>query len=201
MPDPDKRTAAHYARQYLALLPEGPFWEGFRQPDGRNRRLIDAKAEGMARVDGRGLDLVRDLNPLTAFETLAARETEAGLPHACAGLPETIAARVDALVAQWSARGGQSRQYYINVAAALGYVITITEYGARQHGRADYGGTYGGPDWWFVWQVDAALYNYRAREFGRAAHGEPYASWGNAVLECVLERLKPAHTLIIFSYT
>lgn len=201
MPDLNKRTGEHYQTQLQALLPEGPFWQGFRDPDARGRQLINAKAEGMASVDARSVDLMRDLNPLRAFETLAAREAEANLPHSCVELPDTIAARVDMLVAQWSARGGQSRQYYIDVAANLGYAITITEFGARQHTRSNHGTTYGGDDWWFVWQVNASLINYRARLHGRSGHGEPYATWGNTVLECVLGRLSPAHTKLLFSYT
>jgi uncharacterized protein YmfQ (DUF2313 family) len=30
---------------------------------------------------------------------------------------------------------------------------------------------------------------------------EPIASWGNALLECVIKRLKPAHTSVIFGYS
>jgi uncharacterized protein YmfQ (DUF2313 family) len=30
---------------------------------------------------------------------------------------------------------------------------------------------------------------------------DPLAAWGNTLLECVMRRLKPAHTTLLFSYT
>lgn len=30
---------------------------------------------------------------------------------------------------------------------------------------------------------------------------DPIAAWGNALLECVIKRLKPAQTTVLFSYT
>ena len=30
--------------------------------------------------------------------------------------------------------------------------------------------------------------------------GEPLRSWGNNLLECTMERIKPAHTVLIFAY-
>lgn len=35
---------------------------------------------------------------------------------------------------------------------------------------------------------------------GVSAAGEPLATWGNAVLECELQALTPAHTVLQFHY-
>ncbi|CAI8693461.1 hypothetical protein EMIT0111MI5_10837 [Burkholderia sp. IT-111MI5] len=35
---------------------------------------------------------------------------------------------------------------------------------------------------------------------GAMAAGDPLTSWGNAVLECELKSIMPAHTILIFAY-
>ncbi len=64
----------------------------------------------------------------------------------------------------------------------------------------DYGTEYAGPEWNWVWQVDAALNNDVERSQGEP-FGEYYRQWGNQRLECVLTRLVHAHRRLIFSYS
>jgi uncharacterized protein YmfQ (DUF2313 family) len=55
--------------------------------------------------------------------------------------------------------------------------------------------------WRWVWAVNAPLNTVTYFRPGVSAAGEALASWGNAVLECEVQKLAPAHTLPIFIYS
>ena len=55
-----------------------------------------------------------------------------GLPDDCSiGEVDTIAKRRAAVVSKFISTGGQSRTYFIGIARAIGYNITIKEYRGR----------------------------------------------------------------------
>ena len=58
---------------------------------------------------------------------------------------------------------------------------------------------YGKP-WAHTWRV--TVHGLRVRYFrtGVSVMGERLVRWDNTVLECVLEALKPAHTVLQFAY-
>ena len=60
-----------------------------------------------------------------------------------------------ALVARIAAQGGQSSAYYIQVALALGYTITITEFQTAQFGVSTFGLPFYSNAWANAWQVNA----------------------------------------------
>jgi len=195
------RTQDEFADALTALLPEGPFWQGFRDRDGRGRTLLLAKARLPADVDQRAADLVREANPLGAAEMLAAREREAGLPDECSALyATTLQERRAALAARWRARGGQSKPFYVALAASLGYPITITEFRPFRVGQNACGDPLCDEEWTFVWRVNAPETTIRYFRTGASTTGEPLRKWGNELLECAIGRVKPAHTLVQFGY-
>jgi uncharacterized protein YmfQ (DUF2313 family) len=63
------------------------------------------------------------------------------------------------------------------------------------------GGSYGGNDWEFVWYVHSPLNSVDYRYYGSSVYGEPYATWQNAVLECVMRQHDQAHTQVLFVYS
>jgi uncharacterized protein YmfQ (DUF2313 family) len=113
--------------------------------------------------------------------------------------PLTMQERSAALVSKLVTLGGQSPAYFIGLAAALGYAITITEFHAHtvcddvNHPLYDLA-------WNFAWQVNGALATISQLSVTDPV-GDPLASWGNVLLECVLTRLKPAHTIVLFNRT
>lgn len=189
-------TAEHYLNQLQALLPPGKAWT--REPDADLTKLLRGLAEEFARVDRRAEDLIEEADPRTCYELLPDWEEFASLPDACHGQAVSIEERRAALVARLTARGGQSRPFFIALAAALGYQIGITEYSPFQAGSTA-GDRLTNGDWVFAWQVDAAESTVRSFVAGSAA-GEPLASWGNELLECAINKLKPAHTHVLFAY-
>ncbi len=194
-------TATDYLAQLQALLPQGPAWP--RDAEAELTRLLTAWADELARVDGRAADLVEEADPRTTAELLADWERVAGLPDACvealAGT-QTTAQRRAALVAKLTTIGGQSAAYYIALAASLGYAITVTEFAPFQAGHSAAGDPITNDEWVYVWQVNAPEESIVVFAAGRSCAGEPLRGWGNELLECVITRLKPAHTHVLFSY-
>jgi len=193
-------TAANYLNQLQDLLPHGAAWP--RDSDATLTLLLGGLAAELARVDGRAEQLIEEADPRTTAELFLDWERVSGLPDACAeafGGPQTSSQRRAALVTKLATIGGQSPEYFIGLAAVLGHAITITEF--SQHSvikPVDY--PIHSQEWNFAWQVNAALNTVAPfRVTDRVS--DPLAAWGNALFECVLERLKPAHTIVLFAYS
>ena len=185
-----------YRDALIALLPQGDAWP--TDADSELGLLLTGLAEEFARIDRRAGDLLNESHPSQTFELFDEWEAEYALPDTCTSDPSFQERRFD-LVQRYRQLGGQSRPFFIEMAAALGYTITITEYQERTFGM-DHGTDYGGTDWNWVWQVNAAQTNYAERSMGDP-FGEYYREWGNERLECALNRLLHAHRYLIFSYS
>ncbi|WP_387440546.1 putative phage tail protein, partial [Photorhabdus sp. RM105S] len=67
--------------------------------------------------------------PATATIMLPEWEKSLGLPDDCGiGEIDTIPLRQKTVVSRLLRDGGQSKEFFINLAATMGYTITITEY-------------------------------------------------------------------------
>jgi uncharacterized protein YmfQ (DUF2313 family) len=168
-------------------------------PTGTNLSA-ELSAEGNA-IDQALLDAGRARSAIMPYglpEMLADWERVYGLPDPCTDPPTTYADRLAAVLGKVRAVGGLTPAYFIGVAAALGYTVTITE---------EEPWTCESPcelpaneeDWWFVWTAHAP--ETTITEFTcETPCEEPLRSWGNARLECALKRLAPAHTIVHFAY-
>lgn len=197
---PDLREAA-FLQSAQALLPRGAVWP--REPEAVQTRFWAALAQRLAAFHARVRTLSEaESDPAQATEALPDWERAFGLPDACTPAVTDMIARRSALLARIAARGGQSRQYFIGVAATLGYAVTITEFRPFRVGVSAVGDPLYGDDWIFTWRVNVPDANPVISEFsvGISAVGDPLRSWGSTTLECVLNRLKPARTSVIFSY-
>ena len=122
-----RRSGADYVQAFLRLLPQGNAWP--RQPDTTLVKTCTGLNEYRGFVDGRAADLLEiESDPRTTVELLPDWERNFGLPDPCYEAPQTIGQRQLALVMRMTMLGGQSREFYIAVAAMIGYTITITEY-------------------------------------------------------------------------
>lgn len=192
-------TAADYLLQLQALLPPGPAWP--RADSWAFTRLLAGWADGLA-ASGAALErLVDEAIPTSTSDLLPDWERAAGLPDACvAALSEsqTFGQRRAALVALLSSVGGQTPAYYVAVAAALGYDIAITEH--RPHTvLSSVAAPLAGVPWAHAWTISVSGVS---RHYWSVLDtvADPL-SWGGAtLLECVMARLKPAHTTLVFNY-
>ena len=145
-----RRPGADYTQAFLSLLPQGQAWP--RHPLSTLARTCDGLSEYWGFVDGRAADLLEiESDPRQTVELLPDWERNWGLPDPCYTAPQTIGQRQLALVMRMTMQGAQSREFFIGIAAMLGYEITITEYrtfvvGLDRVGDARVYGAAGAPD-------------------------------------------------------
>src|SRR5215831_12979734 len=219
-----RRSGDDYAQQFLTLLPQGQAWP--RDQDSTLVRTCDGLAQywgqlddptGINRgVDARAADLLEiESDPGQTLELLTDWERNWGLPDKCVAEPLTIGERHVALVNKMRMMGAQSRQFFIDLAASIGYTITITEYSPFMTGISRCGDTtafnpdeptknrwmLGPPENRFYWTVHVQTLKFVYFRTGGSQCGDRLMSIGLATdLECLLRRYKPAHTEIIFDY-
>ncbi|WP_439598003.1 YmfQ family protein [Falsiroseomonas sp.] len=197
MADVELGQAEHLA-VLQALMPTGPVWP--RHPGTTQEKVLAGLAAGAARLRARARALLTDAFPATAFELLPDWEAALGLPDPCAGPSPGLQERRGQVVARLTARGGQSIPYLVSQAAALGYAITIREFGPSRLGAMRLGGHLQDERWAHAWAVQAPLTTVTPFRLGQSTLGERFAAWGNAVLECEMRVLAPLHTTLIFQY-
>jgi len=194
---------AHSAEEYASLLknllPPGIAFP--REPGTNIEQVLLGCAVELARMEARADTLAVEVNPLDTNELLTDWERAAGLPDKCSGaLETTIQGRRAALIAKLTSTGGQSEAYFIDVAASLGYTITITTFQPFRVGISAVGDALTNGAWQYAWQINAPETTVVSFRVGLSAAGEALRTWGNDTLECKIRQLAPAHTVPIFSY-
>lgn len=174
----------------LAYDPNGP----------RLSAVIAAEAAALEAAERSAAHLYEARFPGSG-EALADWERMLALPDACLmGEEQTVRQRTQSVLGRLRGRGGQSRTFFVSLAKTLGYDITITNFRPAQVGLARAGDPVIGNDWPLAWQVNAPPVTLSPAVAGLAAAGEPLAVWGNRPLECWLQRLAPAESVLIFNY-
>ncbi|TCK36737.1 uncharacterized protein YmfQ (DUF2313 family) [Paraburkholderia sp. BL8N3] len=196
-------SAPNYqASDFLAalqnLMPRGLAWP--RDPSSVMARVLSGLCATWARHTQHNNALLVDAFPPTAVELLPEWEAALGLPDPCAGPSPSLQARQAQVLARFAGSGGQSVPYYIQYAQALGYVITVTEFTPFHMGQQAMGSPLGTQDWAHTWQANAPSVTATLFRAGRSTADEPLATWGNNVLECELEQVKPAHTILNMAF-
>lgn len=184
----------------MALLPTGPVWPRDRQG------VLSQTVRGLTGVHWHAWTRVRDMldeaDPRTCYETIRMWEIDCALPDPCIENPPTsIEARRAAIIAKRQMGATTTPMHFIRLAAVLGYDIEIVEF--RPFRAWSNCNDYLNPDsegWAHCWLVrvlnDRAIYWMRATSPCTSFIRE----WSQGDLECVFERIKPAHTHIIWAY-
>ena len=190
-------AASDYLAACIGALPRGRAWARFF--GSVMAQVLSGLMPGYVRNNADAIALVADAFPATTVRLLPEWEASLGLPDICDSDPETLSRRRQNVVTRFASGGGQSVAYFVNVAAALGYEITITEFAPFRCGMP-LGLPLSGEGWAHVWQVNAPGYSVQHFTCGASVMGEAFSSWGNTILQCTLLRFAPAHTTLIFSY-
>jgi uncharacterized protein YmfQ (DUF2313 family) len=157
--------------------------------------------------------LEQETDPRKTIELLPDWERNWGLPEECFVEPLTIDQRREQLTFKMTLLGGQSRNFFYEVATWERNRILITEYapfmcgvsevGDTRDDAGDYRWEIGPTEMRFYWTVhtgDAQLTWFRAGS-GQAGV-DPHLLIGMADdLLCLLDRWKPAHTDIVMDYS
>lgn len=209
-----RRSGDDYIAALAALLPTGPAWP--READSALMTLVGGFAQLWGDpVDRRAADLLeRETDPRYAVEMFPDYERNWGLPDPCF-FHDTgnLESRREILLLKMTLLGAQSRAFFIDVCERLGYTVTVREWSPFMAGISQAGDTrdefghyrweIGPPEMRFYWQVHvttAGLVWFRASA-GQAGIDPHLRILTPPDLECLLNRWKPAHTEIVFSFS
>jgi uncharacterized protein YmfQ (DUF2313 family) len=185
-------TADDFHTLLMDLLPVGAAWP--RLPDTVLWNFWFVPADVYAAVHASDCHLLDEAWPCeTAVDLLPDWERVVGLPDVCtvAYWPVPIDQQRLLICAKLAARGGQSRQYFIDLAASYGFTITITEHRPWRLGLDQLC-----PD-----QAEGnSIPQIGACEFWWEVNVEAVGPFDPSVLECVIRRAAPAHTVVTFNY-
>lgn len=190
-----------YQRLLKRLLPKGWVWDF--SPDSKLSNLISGLAAELARVDDAASNLLVESDPRTTFDLLTDWERVVGLPDACTGLAPTISERRFQIVAKLIRGGTQNKQFFVDLAASLGYTITvddIEEHDQFRVGINRVGDRLSNGSWVYAISITVPKNTIRPFRVGFNSAGERLVEFGDDVLECVINDNKPAHAVVIFKY-
>lgn len=183
-----------YKETILALLP----------PVSYNRTGQNIRNDAM--VTGTCLDNIQDgatrclkvIDPRTAGNYLFDWERLYGLD----GNGKSTQQRIRAVLAKLNETGGLSIPYFINLAATLGYIITITEPQPFRAGVNRCSDRLANEGVRWVWWVNVQNANNTVNYFraGISGAGDRLSDYGDDVIESVFNDLKPAFTAVRFTY-
>ncbi|WP_213761825.1 putative phage tail protein [Caballeronia sp. dw_19] len=196
MPAPNY-SAADYLRALQTHLPRGRVWP--RDPDAQQTKFLSGFTSVFERLNAAANNLLIDAFPATAVDLLSEWESTLGLPDPCAGESPTLQGRQRQVVARLTSSGGQSIPYFTQYAETLGYAVTVTQFTPFRIGQQGMGAALGTVDWAFTWEINAPPVTVTYFSMGQSGMGEALASWGNGVLVCEMNEIKPAHTILIIA--
>jgi uncharacterized protein YmfQ (DUF2313 family) len=188
---------ADYLAALQSLLPKGRAWP--RDAASTLTRTLDGIAAIFEVTDYASRALLHDAFPSRAVALLPEWEQTLGLDPGASNDLDRQRAVAAALVDS----GGQSKTYFISVAAALGVPITITEF---RPGTVD--GSVDEPlandEWASAWRVSGPLSAagpYTPTPWTDVVQSKPNPNTGNEALAVAFSKSKPAHTIVFTEYT
>src|SRR5215813_1532579 len=194
-------TVEDFHALLMDLLPRGAAWP--RLPETVLWRFWYVPAGEYFRVHASDCKLLAESFPCGATELLPEWAAMVGLPDECTtDWPPPLAVQRAMICAKLAARGGQSRAYFIALAAAYGFHITISEHDPPWTigcGVLCAGLYIGVPGYW--WTVHSAQFPITFITVGCWHLCDPlYTAEGAELLECIIRREAPAHTIVTFAY-
>jgi uncharacterized protein YmfQ (DUF2313 family) len=193
------RTVSTILQSLIQKLPNG--W-GLGLRGGILDAVLEGMASGIAQVEGGAEALMLETDPRTADKLLPDYERCLG-PDPCGRDldAQTIEQRQRLAHQRWTATGGQSIPYMVQIAANLGAAITVDEFWPSRAGVLRAGQRLRPEGCQFVWRVNipglVTVIKFRAG-VSRAHHR--LGSFQLSSIECELRRIKPAHTHVVFAY-
>lgn len=192
-------TQEKYVSMLQALLPPGSAWS--REPDAVLTNLLRAWTAEFARQGERIEDLLNEFIPVNVHELLTDWERVLALPDSCtANVDLSIDQRRAAVAVKFTSVGGQSRQFFIDLAASLGFPgATIDEFRPMTCNDTCNDALYSVDDR-YVWQISLPSSGGVFISNCNSDCNSALASWGNELVECAITKRKSADTDVIFAY-
>lgn len=186
-----------YRELLTSLLPPGPAWDG-KFP------LITGAADHLAAVHQQADALAFvETDPKQTVHLLPRYESISGLPDSCSiDGTQTIRERQQRLDAKINTAGGINEEFYLQQLAALGYPdATITRYyNSTFRVGSHVGDRIYSHQWRFVWEVNMPAGSSVKSMTAGSVCGSHLRVWGDSTAQCVIEKLAPSHTIVLFKY-
>jgi uncharacterized protein YmfQ (DUF2313 family) len=189
-----------YTHLMAQLLPTGAAWAAKDDPDTVMHQLLQGLAATFAHVDGWVDWFLRETNPATTVDLLPEWERMLGLPDPCMTPATTLQQRRDRVLGRIAETGGQSKQYLIDVCARYGYPVTITEHPYFRVGESAVDDGITGEEAALTFVVNYPDQPVSLFRVGDSTVGDALEVYDNQSLECIVNRIKPAQTFVIFNY-
>lgn len=200
-------SAANFLQAMVNMLPRGRVWPARDNVVESNQyQTLATWTPSFARSSESANGLVVDIFPPNTDMMLTEWQQSLGLPDPCAGAAQSLTQARDQVVSRFISGGGQSIPYIIAYAAQLGFTITITEssggFYMGQTAMGDPNRGLGSDPLANVWYVNSQLFTVSLFQMGLSAMGDPLGVvQNNLILECELQAIAPAHTLLLFVYS
>ncbi len=193
------RSVEEFVDMMLQMLPAGLAWPKTR--DSEMAQRFWAAAQEFHAIEVRNEQLLKEMSVFTCDELFDEKESELGLPGDCIKLPQSLTERRNAMIAKYKLVGEQSRQMFIDAAADIGFVITITEYDSSNPGpQTEYQGVaIAGDDWNFVWQINVDVDDGVLLTVGSPV-GSALQTFDQELLECTMRAIAHDHRALFFNY-
>lgn len=203
-----------YKKLLKRLFPKGRAWQFVK--DSEQDKLLEGLAAEPCRIDERGRDFLNEMDPNTTFEMLDNWERLLKIPDECTpdDADPTLQERRTRILQKLTTGGGQNDDFYILIAAQLGYDVGvfdvqnfrdfrvgISTVGEPLTNSTEPNGTTNSTGWAFTFQIVGPADLVRYFRVGQSTVGDRLVLVENDTLECVIEKFKPAHTNVLFSFT
>jgi uncharacterized protein YmfQ (DUF2313 family) len=202
---PARFSHADYAAVLRKLLPRGRVWTraDVDSGGGTQAAVLDGLAHTPETIDSDALSLIAGSFPATADQLLPEWNASLGLPDPCFGPFQNDDDNRTQIIARLIGTGGQSKAYFIALAATLGYTIKITEFSVHTVIR-QVTTPIANTDWAHGWLVTIVSAPPPVYHTVTDPVSGPLSAWGTSptltMIECLLRRYAPAQTVLAFSY-
>jgi uncharacterized protein YmfQ (DUF2313 family) len=192
-----------YLQQAQALLPHGPAWT--RSIKAFITRLLAALANVFYLVEVKANELAKNINPAEGVEFIEEWERVCGLPDECTVLGTSLTERQENVLVKLNGGASPTLDYFRRITDLLGYDAGIDEIRPFICNLSECGGDdeLGADDnirnnaFMIYIRGDRVVY-FRT---GLAVCGDRLGTIKYATdLECMLNKLKPAHLKFIYNY-
>lgn len=195
-----------YFKLLRKLFPKGWAWNAKRLDDTTLKKLISSLSFEPCRIEEEAIKFLNDVYPNTTTDLLEDWERVLSLPDECdLDLDKTVTERQERVMQVLTSRGGQSPNFFINLAAQFGFdigVIDVIDHTPFRAGIARVGDRLTNGSWLYTFTIEipadaGGLKRFKASE-GRA--GDVLLAASNPTLECLIQKHKPAHTIALFAF-
>ena len=199
----EAKSKQAYRKALADTLPDGHFWKAKDESESNLYKILISLALSFSNLDVRANELSNEFFPQLLQESIDEWEIEYGLPSDCVGALPTFADRKAQVLAKFAGIGGQDPAYYVNLASDLGFDVEIIEFNGVRYTKDRLGDQYAQTTHPYVWYVNVLNIETIYAQYTQDKLTESqYSKLGvdTSILECLITKLKPAHTQVLFFY-